>query len=152
MAGDSIVRKSTKEAENVSRIFLDTNILVYAYDLRDSQKQVKAHELVRSLIHRRTGVISTQILQEFASVASTKLRHSTETVIHELILLESLEVVQINPKLIRRSVELFEQYKIHFWDTVVLAAAEAAHCDQLYSEDFQDGAVYNTVRVMNPLI
>lgn len=136
----------------MAKFFLDTNILVYVYDLRDPQKQVKAHELVRSIIHRRTGVISTQILQEFASVALTKLRHSAETLIHELILLESLEVVQVTPNLIRRGVELIERYKLHFWDAAILAAAEEAHCDQLYSEDFQDGTVYNTVRVVNPLV
>ena len=146
------MRKSTKEAENVSRIFLDTNILVYVYDLRDPQKQVKAHELVRSIIHRQTGVISTQVLQEFAAVALTKLRHSVEAVIQELILLESLEIVQVNPKLIRQGVELIERYKIHFWDAILLAAAEEARCDQLYSEDFPDGAVYDKVRVVNPLV
>jgi predicted nucleic acid-binding protein len=136
----------------VNRIFLDTNILVYVYDLRDPQKQAKAHELVRSIIHRRTGVISTQVLQEFASVALTKLRHSVESVIHELIVLESLEVVQVSPKLIRQGVELFERYKIHFWDAILLAAAEEAQCDQLYSEDFPDGAIYDKVRVVNPLV
>jgi predicted nucleic acid-binding protein len=136
----------------VSRIFLDTNILVYVYDLRDPNKQVKAHELVRTIIHSRTGVISTQVLQEFASVALTKLHHSIEAVIRELILFESLDVVQVNPKLIRQGVEFFERYKMHFWDAILLAAAEEAHCDQLYSEDFPDGAVYGKVQVLNPLV
>ena len=136
----------------MSRIFLDTNILVYVYDLRDPQKQVKAHELVRSIIHHQTGVISTQVLQEFASVALTKLHHSVDAVIHELIILESLEVVQVNPKLIRHGVELIERYQLHFWDAILLAAAEEAGCDQLYSEDFPDGTIYNSVLVMNPLV
>ncbi|MGD0516671.1 MAG: PIN domain-containing protein [Thermoguttaceae bacterium] len=140
------------EAEKVSRIFLDTNILVYVFDLRDPQKQAKAHDLVRSIIHRRTGVVSTQVLQEFASVALTKLHHTAETVIRELIILESLEVVQVTPKLVRQGVEILKQYKIHFWDAILLAAAEEAQCDQLYSEDFPNGAVYNKVRVVNPLV
>jgi predicted nucleic acid-binding protein len=136
----------------VSRIFLDTNILVYVYDLRDPQKQVKAHELVRSIIYERTGVISTQVLQEFASVALTKLHHSVETVTQELIVFESLEVVQVDPKLIHQGAELFERYKINFWDAILLAAAEEARCDQLFSEDFQAGAVYGKLRVVNPLV
>ena len=136
----------------MSRIFLDTNILVYVYDLRYPQKQAKAHELVRSIIRRQTGVISTQVLQEFASVALTKLHHSVESIIHELILFESLEVVQVNPKLIRQGVELIERYKIHFWDAILLAAAQEARCDQLFSEDFPDGAAYGNVRVVNPLV
>jgi predicted nucleic acid-binding protein len=136
----------------VSRIFLDTNILVYVFDLRNPQKQSKAQELVRSIIHRQAGVISTQVLQEFASVALTKLRHTANTVIRELIILESLEVIQVTPKLIRQGVDLSERYKIHFWDAILLAAAEEAGCDQLFSEDFPDGAVYDKVRVVNPLV
>jgi predicted nucleic acid-binding protein len=136
----------------VTKIFLDTNILVCSFDKRDPQKQAKAHKLVRSIIQRRAGVISTQVLQEFACVAITKLRHPVEAVVHELFILESLEVVQATPKLIRKGLELLERYKIHFWDATLLAAAEEAGCDQLYSEDFQDGAVYNTVRVVNPLV
>ncbi len=136
----------------MSKIFLDTNILVYVFDLRDPQKQAKAHELVRSIIHRRAGVVSTQVLQEFASVALTKLHHSVETVLHELIVLESLEVFQVTPKLIRQGVEFSERHKIHFWDAILLASAEEAQCDQLYSEDFPDGAVYDNVRVVNPLL
>jgi predicted nucleic acid-binding protein len=91
-------------------------------------------------------------LQEFASVALTKLHHTAETVIRELIILESLEVVQVTPKLVRQGVEILKQYKIHFWDAILLAAAEEAQCDQLYSEDFPNGAVYNKVRVVNPLV
>jgi predicted nucleic acid-binding protein len=145
------VRKSINGAENVSRIFLDTNILVYVFDLRDPQKQAKAHELVRSIIHRQAGIISTQVLQEFASVALSKLHHSIETVIHELIILESLEVIEVTPKLIRQGLELLKRYKIHFWDAILLAAAEEARCDELYSEAFPAGAIYGTLRVVNPL-
>ncbi len=136
----------------MAKIFLDTNILVYVYDLRDPQKQAKAHELVRSIIHHRAGVISTQVLQEFASVALTKLRHSVEAVIHELIILESLEVVQVTPQLIRQGVELIERYKLHFWDAILIAAAEEAQCEQIYSEDFPAGTVYDKVCVVNPLV
>lgn len=136
----------------MARIFLDTNILIYAFDKRDPFKQEKAHKLVRSMIIQRTGAISTQVLQEFASVAIAKLRHSVEAVIRELIVLESLEVVQVTPKLIRQGLELLKRYQFHFWDAILLAAAEEAQCDQLFSEDFPAGTVYNTVRVINPLV
>lgn len=135
----------------MSRVFLDTNILVYCFDLRDPQKQAKAHELVRSIIRRQEGVISTQVLQEFAYVAQAKLRHSIDQVLQEMTVLESFEMVQVTPKIIRQGVELLQQHKIHFWDAIVLASARESKCDTLYSEDFQNGGIYDNLLVVNPL-
>jgi predicted nucleic acid-binding protein len=66
--------------------------------------------------------------------------------------LEKFEIVTATPKLVRRGVELAGQFRINFWDAAILAAAEQSQCDQLYSEDFPAGAVYNKLRVVNPLL
>ena len=96
------------------------------------------------------GVISTQVMQEYAVVASGKLRQDPDTILRQLLLLETLEVVQITPSLIRRALELQFRYQIDYWDAGILAAAEHARCQLLWSEDLNPGQLHATVRVANP--
>jgi predicted nucleic acid-binding protein len=136
---------------DVTKIFLDTNILVYANDHRDRQKQAMATKLLSDCIGRRRGVISTQVLQEYASVSLYKLHQSVDLIARRLLQFESMEVVQVTPALIRRALEFHSLHQIHCWDATILAAAEAARCTQLWSEDFAPGAIYGLLRVENPL-
>jgi predicted nucleic acid-binding protein len=133
------------------KVFLDTNILVYANDHRDRQKQRVAAELLIDCIGRRRGVISTQVLQEYASVALYKLHQDVEFIARRLLQFESLEVIQLTPVLIRRALEFHSLHQINFWDAAILAAAEAARCTRLWSEDFAPGSTYGLLRVENPL-
>jgi predicted nucleic acid-binding protein len=135
----------------VTKIFLDANILIYAVDSRDEAKQNKALDLFNRCMLDGTGVISTQVMQEYASVALGKLRRDIDLVVAEVTLLESLEVVQITPALIRRALELHARYGIHSWNASILAAAEVARCTRLWSEDFAPGSTYGLLRVENPL-
>ena len=135
----------------MNKVFLDTNLIVYANDARDAQKQTRAIELVSAAMRDGTGVISTQVMQEYAVVAHGKLRQDPDTILRQLLLLESLEVVQITPALIRRALELQFRYQIEFWDASILAAAEHSRCQVLWSEDLNPGQLYATVRVENPL-
>jgi len=130
--------------------FLDTNLIVYANDARVPAKQARAIELVARAIRDRTGVISTQVMQEYAVVAGNKLHQDPDTILRQLLLLESLEVVQITPALIRRGLELQFRYQIDYWDASILAAAEHARCSVLLSEDLNPGQLYATVRIENP--
>jgi len=134
----------------VNKVFLDTNVIVYANDARDARKQAVAIDWVTRAIRDRIGVISTQVLQEYAVVAATKLGQAPDVVSRQLLLLESLEVIQITPALIRRSLELQFRYQIDFWDASILAAAEHANCAVLLSEDLNPGQLYANVKVQNP--
>ena len=135
----------------MNKVFLDTNILVYANDRRNLQKQATATKILVECIGEQRGVVSTQVLQEFASVAIDKLHQDTETVIRRLLQFESMQVVQLTPVLIRRALELHARYGVRFWDASILAAAELARCTLLWSEDFKPGANYCQMRVENPL-
>jgi predicted nucleic acid-binding protein len=135
----------------VTKVFLDTNILVYAVDRCDPAKHQRAIKAVETQIRGGTGVISTQVLQEFASVALSKLDQRVEIVLAELSLLETMEVVLLTPALIHRALELHSLHKIHYWDAAILAAAEAARCTELWSEDFAPGSIPGLLRVENPL-
>lgn len=134
----------------MSKAFLDTNILVYANDARDPDKQAKAIDLVAQAMREGTGVISTQVMQEYAVVAAGKLHQDLDVILRQLYLLESLEVIQITPALVRRSLELQFRYQVDFWDAGILAAAESANCEVLWSEDLNPGQLYANVRVENP--
>jgi predicted nucleic acid-binding protein len=136
----------------MNKIFLDTNIFIYSVDLRNPEKLVRARTVLESFKRSIVGVISTQVLQEFAAVALSKLSQSEEVVIQELTFFENFEVVPTTPALIRRGVDLRKKFQLHYYDAAILAAAEHAGCEVLYSEDFQPGTTYGNVRTENPLL
>ncbi|MGD0383466.1 MAG: PIN domain-containing protein [Thermoguttaceae bacterium] len=136
----------------MSKIFFDTNILIYTLDQRDPLKYSRAREAFTYCMKEGIGIISTQVLHEYASTALTKFHQTHEHVVLELLSLEKFEIVPATPKLVRSGVKLAGQFKLNFWDAAILAAAEQSQCDQLYSEDFPAGAVYNKLRVVNPLV
>jgi predicted nucleic acid-binding protein len=134
----------------MGRHFIDTNIIVYANDGRHPGKQKCALDLVAAALRDGSGVISTQVLQEYANVALGKLGQRQDVVLRQLVLLERLVVVPQTPALVRRAVELRGLYGITFWDAAIVAAAESGGCDRLYSEDLNAGQFYGGVTVVNP--
>ena len=132
------------------KTFIDTNVVVCANDARDPVKQDQAIALVRTAIQDGTGVLSTQVLQEYAVVAVGKLNQDEDTVLEQVTLLEALEVVVLLPALVRRALELRHRYKIGYWDASIIACAEHAKCARLLTEDLNEGQVYAGVRVVSP--
>ena len=132
------------------KFFIDTNIIIYANDISDRKRQKPALEIVSGFIKNGNGVISTQVLQEFASVALTKMKLEREIVLRQLVLLEKLEVIQQTASLIRRAVEVQGIYKVSYWDACIIAAAESARCSRILSEDFNTGQYYSGIEVINP--
>ena len=130
--------------------FIDSNVIVYANDARDPQKQQVALSVVGDAIRSGTGVISTQVLQEYANVALGKLAQRQDVVLRQLALLERLQVVSQTPVLVRRAVELRGLYGISFWDASIVAAAESRDCHKIFSEDLNAGQFYGGVSVVNP--
>jgi len=134
----------------MARSFIDTNILVNANDRRDPRKQDIAIAVVGDLMANGLGVISTQVLQEYAAVALNKLGQAADVVARQLLLLEQLEVTAVSPGMVRRAVELRGFYAINYWDACILAAAESTNCERVLSEDLQAGGLYSGIRVVNP--
>jgi predicted nucleic acid-binding protein len=132
------------------RVFLDTNVIVYATTDNDLRKRQIALELIRGHVGAGTGVISTQVLAEYVSVAVGKARLDASVVARQITYLETLDVVQVTPTLIRRGLELKQLYGVNFWDGCILAAAEQARCGVILSEDLNPGQSYAGVRVENP--
>ena len=131
--------------------FLDTNVLVYAYQFNDREKQRVAHELVRKAVAGKF-VLSTQVLSEFASTLLHKASPpaTPEAMIAILDRLSPIRLVTPDGGLIRRAVEAQSAYGLHFYDCMIIAAAERAGCGRIWSEDFNAGQKYFGVVATNP--
>jgi len=134
----------------MTRYFIDTNIIVYANDVRDKEKQSMALETVAGHMKSGTGVISTQVLQEYAHVALNKLKQRQDVILRQLVLLEELNVIQQSPALIRRAVELKAAYRVSFWDACIITAAEYAKYTTILSEDMNAAQFYSGIAMHNP--
>jgi predicted nucleic acid-binding protein len=132
------------------RTFLDSNIIVYANDAADAGKQENAISLVQKHMRDGTGVLSTQVLQEYAVTALQKLGQAVPVVMHQLHLLESLSVVVIKPDLVRRGLEIKTLYGLSYWDSLIIAAAESAGCNQILSEDLNSAQSFCGMKCINP--
>jgi predicted nucleic acid-binding protein len=135
------------------RYFVDTNILMYAHDADAGAKHERARALIEELWRTRSGVVSTQILQEFAVNLRRKAGQplsakATREIVTDYL---SWQVVINSGDSIVEALELEERYQISFWDALVIQAAGASGAAVLYSEDLSDGQMHGSVRVINPL-
>ena len=134
----------------MDRIFIDTNILVYTIDSYNKEKQKKARKLLKELIAKESPVISTQVLQEFYNAVTMKLKADKLTAKSMLHGFSSLDTVQVNLHIIEQAVDINILSGMSFWDSLIIAAAEAANCSILLSEDLADGQIVRGIEIKNP--
>jgi predicted nucleic acid-binding protein len=133
-------------------IFLDTNILVYAYDIEEEEKHQKAKEILIDCWDNHSGAISTQVLQEFCVTVTRKLpkklpTHEAREIIKDFL---PWSIYRIEPANVVAASELGEKYGYSFWDSLIIIAAQNTGAEILYSEDLQDGQQLNGLRIVNP--
>jgi predicted nucleic acid-binding protein len=119
---------------SAAKVFFDTNVLLYLLS-EDDAKADRAEALLAA-----GGVISVQVLNEFASVASRKLRLSWPE-IHE-VLDTVRQLCRVEPLLLathERGLEISERYGFSIYDALIVASALSAKCEVLLTEDLQDG-------------
>jgi predicted nucleic acid-binding protein len=137
-----------------ARAFVDTNVLVYAHDSGSAARHDRAKALVSRLWHERSGVISTQVLQELyvnlRKVATKPLPQSqAKQVLADYL---TWEVIVNDGQSILAALELESRYQISFWDAMIVQAANSAGVERLYSEDLSHGQTYGAVLVVNPFL
>lgn len=132
------------------RVFVDTNIFVYADDRSAKTKRVRARTVLSELIRAKRVVVSTQVMQEYFAAAIKKLGLSPERARIRVERLNRLDVVLIRPELILGAIDLCRLHALSFWDALVVRSASAAGCGRLLSEDLQDGQTIDGVRIENP--
>jgi predicted nucleic acid-binding protein len=132
------------------RVFVDTNVFVYADDRAAKTKRVRARTVLAEVIRTRRAVVSTQVMQEYFAAAIKKLGLSPERARIRVERLNRLDVVVIRPELILGAIDLCRLHALSFWDALVVRSASAAGCGRLLSEDMQDGQTIDGVRIENP--
>ncbi len=134
------------------RAFVDTNILVYAHDRGAGPRHDRAKDLVQHLWQQRTGVISTQVLQEFYVNVRRKAADPVDADEARQLVRDYLtwEVVVNNGASILRALDLESRLVLSFWDALIVQAANESTVNVLYSEDLNHGQTYGTVKVVNP--
>ena len=130
--------------------FIDTNVLVYVADDADAAKQSVSRQIVRAALSSGTYLISAQVLNEFSSVLLKKLKKTREEVDGFLEVLEGVKTVDVRPSWTRKAVALMGRYDIQFFDSLLLVAAHENGCDEILTEDLNDGQMYGSVKAVNP--
>jgi predicted nucleic acid-binding protein len=132
--------------------FVDTNILVYAHDANAKRKHEIARDLIGALWESGSGVISTQVLQEFYVNVVRKTARPLKPKEAQRFISSYLhwDVVVNSGDSIVQAFDIESRYRISFWDALVIQAANSAGAEILYSEDLSHGQNYDGVKVVNP--
>lgn len=134
------------------KIFIDTNIIVYSLDLYDQPRREKARSILRNVRKSFSGVISTQVMQEFYVAATNKLKADPVLTKGILSRLSNFEVVSMTPELIFSAIDCSILNRLSFWDALIIAAAASANCKEIWTEDLNHDQVILGVRISNPFL
>jgi len=136
------------------KVFVDTDVLVYARDATEPQKQLRALEWMENLWRTRRGTISFQVLQEFYVTVTTKLDPGMEVPLarSDVRNLIAWGPVSIDAAILEGAWSLQDRYSVSWWDSLIVATALRARCRFMISEDLQDGQKLDDLTVVNPFV
>lgn len=133
------------------RTFVDTNVLIYAHDVDAGRKHEIAKALLRDLWTERTGVLSTQVLQEFYVNATRKIRTPLpKPAARGVVSTYANWSVDVTAADVEAAFRLEDDANINFWDALIVAVAARCGARRLLSEDLNSGQVIAGVAVHNP--
>ncbi|MBN1831488.1 MAG: PIN domain-containing protein [Deltaproteobacteria bacterium] len=134
------------------KTFVDTNIIIYAYDVTAGKKHEAAENILADLWNSGLGVISTQVLQEFFVNVVQKIPNPIDKKQAKEIIRDFLKwhVVVNTGESIIEAINISQKFNYSFWDSMIIEAAIAGGAGVLLSEDLQDGQIINDVNIMNP--
>lgn len=133
-------------------VFVDTNVLIYAVDEADPRKHQAARAWRTDLWQSRRGRISFQVLQEFYAQVTRKRPAARQEVRAEVRDLLAWRPVSVDEGILERSWGIQDRYRLSFWDALIVAAAKAAGCRYLLTEDLQADQELDGVVVVNPFL
>jgi len=134
------------------KTFVDTNVLIFAYDLDAGEKHRKAKDAVQALWDSNNGVVSAQVLEEFYVNVTRKIpqplsKQQGLELIQDYL---SWETVGIHGGMVAEAAQMEEQLNISFWDAMIVVSAQRSGADLLLSEDFQSGRQFGSLMVQSP--
>lgn len=135
------------------RFLIDTNILVYAYDRSEPEKQQKAADILDMLTQNNAGALSIQTLSEFFVVTTKKIPSPlTINEAHSSIAnyIRSWQIIDVNSFIVLEAIRGVKAHNFSYWDSMIWAAARMNQIANVLSEDFSDNSVVEGVRFINP--
>ena len=134
-----------------AKTFVDTNVLIYAHDVDAKAKHDVAKNVLLELWNQKTGVLSTQVLQEFyvniiRKIASPLPKDAAREVVNTY----SVWCVEITPAEIAAAFRIEDESRIGFWDALIVASAAKSGAAQILSEDLNARQMIAGIRVENP--
>lgn len=136
-----------------ANILVDTNVLVYAYDRAAPDKQHTAVAVLDTLVRRRIGVVSTQVLSEFFVAVTRKIGQPLSAADARRrieVYLQTWTVLDLTGMIVLEAARGVETYQFSFWDAQIWAAARLNQIPLVFSEDFNAGATIEGVQFVNP--
>jgi len=136
------------------RVFIDTNILIYAHDISSGIKHQRAQQIIMDLWESGLGLLSIQVLQEFFVSVTSKIPapldiEKAEKIVEDLL---SWDVVLNDGKSLLEAIDIHKRYKYSFWDAMIIQAAIKGNASLLLSEDLNDGQIISGMRIKNPFL
>jgi predicted nucleic acid-binding protein len=134
------------------RSFLDSNVLVYTDDRGEARKQEAALALLEGCRRRSTGVVSSQVLQEYFAATTRKLGVPAEIARRKVELFARFDLVLIGLEDILGAIDLHRLHGFSLWDALVVRAATRSGCSVLYSEHLRAGQRIESLEIVNPFL
>ena len=133
-------------------VFVDTNVLVYARDRSEPDKQRRAADWMAGLWDTGLGRLSYQVLQEYYVVLTTKLdpRRRTEDARDDVMALRTWKPVTIEYATVESAWDVQDRYGYSWWDALIVSAALQSKSRYLLTEDLQAGQVIDTMTIISP--
>jgi predicted nucleic acid-binding protein len=136
------------------RVFVDTNVLIYAHDLDAGLKHDRAVSIVSGLWEKENGILSVQVLQEFYVNVTRKISRpltaaSARGVIQNYL---AWHIETNEPSTVLLASEIGERNLLSFWDALIVASASKAGADRILSEDLNHGQVIEGILIENPFL
>ncbi len=135
----------------MSSILLDTNVLVYAFDARQSSLQEKAQAIILKAEETATGCLSVQCLGEFFRVVTAKMQLPANEMFKQVEYWQSaFPVFSLTPQIVLEAARGVRDYQLSYYDAQIWASARLNQIPVIFSEDFQDGQTLEDVRFISP--
>jgi len=129
--------------------FVDADVLVYSRDSRDPGKQARANAWLDHLWSRQSGRMSVQVISE-SYYALKRLGGSPEELWARLARYFAWAPLPVDEALLQKARGIEARYRLSWWDSMIVAAAQMQNCSVLLTEDLHDGAAFGTLIVRSP--
>lgn len=143
-----------EKSSTIVPVFVDTNVLVYARDPSETDKQSRAAEWLKHLWRPREGRLSFQVLHEYYVATTRKLTPglAPEQARADIQDLLAWRPVPVDAEVLQGAWIVEDRFGLGFWDSLIVSAACVANCHHLLTEDLQHGQELDDIQVVNPFL